>query len=131
MEITTPISEEVVRSLHVGQIVEITGSLFTGRDSVHRYLFDGGKCPIDMTGSVIYHCGPVVVKENGATDGRNSHGPVLNSKLGDDLGQVLVDQTVPAAGAVVGGSAFEPLSVRVSVKVPVESGGSGCHEGTS
>jgi tartrate/fumarate subfamily iron-sulfur-dependent hydro-lyase beta chain len=65
MEITTPISEEVIRSLHVGQIVEITGSVFTGRDSVHRYLYDGGKCPVDMTGAVIYHCGPVVVKENG------------------------------------------------------------------
>ncbi len=65
MEITTPISEEVIRSLHLGQIVEITGSVFTGRDSVHSYLHNGGKCPVDMTGAVLYHCGPVVVKENG------------------------------------------------------------------
>ena len=65
MEITTPISEEVIRSLHVGQVVEVTGSVFTGRDAVHRYLFEGGKCPVDMQGSVLYHCGPVVVKENG------------------------------------------------------------------
>ncbi len=63
MVITTPISEEVIRSLHVGQVIEITGSVFTGRDAVHRYLYEGGKCPVDMTGSVIYHCGPVVVKE--------------------------------------------------------------------
>jgi len=65
MEITTPISEEVIRSLHVGQIVEVTGSVFTGRDSVHQYIFAGGKCPVDMNGSAIYHCGPVVVNENG------------------------------------------------------------------
>ncbi len=65
MEISTPISEEVIRSLHVGQIVEISGAVFTGRDSVHRYLYEGGQCPVDMRGSVIYHCGPVVVKENG------------------------------------------------------------------
>jgi len=65
MIIQTPISEEVVRSLHVGQIVELSGSVFTGRDSVHRYLHDGGACPVDMRGSAIYHCGPVVVKENG------------------------------------------------------------------
>lgn len=65
MVITTPISEEVIRSLHVGQVVEITGSVFTGRDSVHKYLYDGGKSPVEMNGSVIYHCGPVVVKEKG------------------------------------------------------------------
>ncbi len=65
MEITTPISEEVIRSLHVGQVVEITGSCFTGRDAVHHYLCTGGQSPVDMRGSVIYHCGPVVVKENG------------------------------------------------------------------
>jgi fumarate hydratase, class I len=65
MIITTPISEEIVRSLHVGQIIEVSGSIFTGRDAVHRYLFEGGACPVDMRGSAIYHCGPVVVKENG------------------------------------------------------------------
>ena len=66
MVITTPISEEVVRSLHVGQIVEVSGAVFTGRDAVHRYLNDGGECPVDMRGAVLYHCGPVVVKEKGA-----------------------------------------------------------------
>jgi fumarate hydratase class I len=66
MEIRTPISEETVRSLTVGQVVEITGMVYTGRDSVHRYLHDGGNCPVDMRGAAIYHCGPVVVRENGA-----------------------------------------------------------------
>jgi fumarate hydratase class I len=67
MEITTPISEEVIRSLHVGQVVEISGEVFTGRDAIHRYLFEGGKLPpeVQMNGSAIYHCGPVVVKEKG------------------------------------------------------------------
>ena len=60
MILTTPISEEVIRSLHVGQVVEVSGSVFTGRDAVHRYLYDGGKCPVDMRGSAVYHCGPVV-----------------------------------------------------------------------
>ncbi len=65
MEITTPISEEVIRSLQVGQVVEVTGSVFTGRDAVHRYIYEGGECPVDMHGKVLYHCGPVVVKEKG------------------------------------------------------------------
>jgi fumarate hydratase class I len=65
MIITTPISDEIVRSLHVGQILEVSGSVFTGRDAIHKYIFDGGESPVDMRGSVIYHCGPVVVKEKG------------------------------------------------------------------
>ena len=65
MIITTPISDEVVRSLHVGQILEVSGSVFTGRDAVHKYIFDGAESPVDMRGSVLYHCGPVVVKEKG------------------------------------------------------------------
>lgn len=64
MEIRTPISEEVARSLHVGNVIEVTGVIFTGRDAVHRYLHDGGECPVDMEGSAIYHCGPVIVRGN-------------------------------------------------------------------
>ncbi|HPF70786.1 MAG TPA: FumA C-terminus/TtdB family hydratase beta subunit, partial [Candidatus Krumholzibacteria bacterium] len=31
----------------------------------HKYLHDGGKPPVDLKDSIIYHCGPVVVKEGG------------------------------------------------------------------
>jgi fumarate hydratase class I len=61
----TPISEEAIRSLNVGQQVAISGILYTGRDAVHKYLHEGGKLPkgVDFKGGVLYHCGPVVVKE--------------------------------------------------------------------
>ena len=51
--------------LRVGDKVEITGLLYTGRDAVHKYLHEGGKPPVDLTDSIIYHCGPVVVQEQG------------------------------------------------------------------
>ena len=66
MELHTPISEETIRSLKVGDLVEITGIIHTGRDAVHKYIHDGGNLPVDMRGGILYHCGPVMVKEGGA-----------------------------------------------------------------
>ncbi len=65
MLLEAPFTEEKVRRLKVGDVVEITGMVFTGRDAVHKYLHDGGEPPVDLADSIIYHCGPVVVKEKG------------------------------------------------------------------
>ena len=58
----TPLTEDVVRSLKVGDVVMLNGKVFTGRDAVHKYLYDGGALEIINNG-IIYHCGPVVVKD--------------------------------------------------------------------
>lgn len=65
MLLEAPFTEEKMRGLHVGDKVEITGVIHTGRDAVHKYLHEGGKPPVDLRDSIIYHCGPVVVKEKG------------------------------------------------------------------
>jgi fumarate hydratase class I len=57
-----PLTEEAVRALKVGDVVMISGRMFTGRDAVHSYLMKNAP-PVDLRGSVLYHCGPVVVKE--------------------------------------------------------------------
>jgi fumarate hydratase, class I len=57
-----PISEEQIRSLKVGDVVLISGRVFTGRDAVHAHLMKHAP-PVDLNGGVLYHCGPVVVKE--------------------------------------------------------------------
>jgi fumarate hydratase class I len=61
--LTTPISEEQIRKLKVGDVVLITGKLFTGRDQIHAYLVNNPS-PVDLSGQIIYHCGPVALKEN-------------------------------------------------------------------
>ncbi len=58
----TPITEEQVRELRVGDIVIINGEMHTGRDALHKHLMDHDS-PIDLNGSVIYHCGPVMMKD--------------------------------------------------------------------
>ncbi|MFC4812087.1 fumarate hydratase [Paenibacillus sp. GCM10023250] len=60
--LNTPLTEEQVRSLKVGDIVIINGEMHTGRDAIHHHLMEHD-APIDLNGSVIYHCGPVMLKD--------------------------------------------------------------------
>jgi fumarate hydratase subunit beta len=65
IELKTPIAEDVIRSLKVGDEVQISGTIFTGRDVLHKYLHEGGKLPpeVNLRDMVLYHCGPVVMKD--------------------------------------------------------------------
>src|SRR5690349_14524488 len=64
-KLSLPFSESKIRQLKVGEAVEISGTVFTGRDAVHKYLHDGGKLPpeVKFKDGIIYHCGPVVIKD--------------------------------------------------------------------
>ncbi len=63
VRISTPLSPEVVKSLKAGDDVHLSGKVVTARDQVHKHLFSGGGSPVDLKGLVIYHCGPVTLKE--------------------------------------------------------------------
>ena len=75
-QVNLPMSDEVVRSLSVGEPLLLTGTMLTGRDTVHKWMIDTfikktrpaqgddldvyeAILPI-LEGGVIYHCGPVV-----------------------------------------------------------------------
>ena len=68
MILRPPLTEEQVRALQVGDVVLITGEMFTGRDAVHAHLMKIPP-PVDLNGSVLYHCGPVMLKQ-GRCSGR-------------------------------------------------------------
>ena len=61
----TPLTEEQVRSLKVGDVVLLSGPVYTGRDAVHHHLMAHDP-PVALDGAVIYHCGPVVAKDGDA-----------------------------------------------------------------
>jgi len=63
--LVAPINEEQIRELKVGDVVMISGEMYTGRDAVHSYLMKHDP-PANLDGSVLYHCGPVVMKDNGS-----------------------------------------------------------------
>lgn len=56
-----PLTEEQVRGLSVGDIVLISGEMYTGRDAIHAHLMKN-EPPVDLNGAILYHCGPVVLK---------------------------------------------------------------------
>lgn len=80
-KLQTPISDEAISALHVGDQVLLSGIVLTARDAAHKYMvetFIRGQPPAselevyqhlkaDLNGGVIYHCGPVVRKR---PDGR-------------------------------------------------------------
>lgn len=75
-EITIPISDEVIRSLHAGEPVQLSGIMLTGRDAVHKWMSEtfikktrqpqGDDLQVYeeikkyLNQGVLYHCGPVV-----------------------------------------------------------------------
>jgi fumarate hydratase class I len=60
--LTPPIAEEQVRALKLGDVVLITGEMYTGRDQVHAYLMKHAP-PVNLNGAALYHCGPVMLKQ--------------------------------------------------------------------
>ena len=55
--LSSPLSGETIRELKVGDQVLISGTVFTGRDAVHKYLHDGGELPgeVNLDGGILYH----------------------------------------------------------------------------
>jgi len=64
----TPISEEEVRKLGVNDTVYLSGTIVTARDAAHRRALDfhkeGKQLPINLEGLAVFHCGPIVKKED-------------------------------------------------------------------
>jgi fumarate hydratase class I len=56
-----PLTEAQVRALQVGDVVLVSGEMHTGRDAVHAHLMKH-EPPVSLQGAVLYHCGPVVLK---------------------------------------------------------------------
>ena len=60
-----PFSVKSIRALRAGDAVSITGRIYTGRDKFHKFFADGGKLPVDFRDGALYHCGPVIIREEG------------------------------------------------------------------
>ncbi|MCT4642971.1 MAG: FumA C-terminus/TtdB family hydratase beta subunit [Bacteriovoracaceae bacterium] len=58
-----PFKKEDIKKLKVGDMVLISGKMFTGRDAVHHRIHTGTKPPVDLKNQIIYHCGPVIIEK--------------------------------------------------------------------
>ncbi|KSW11506.1 fumarate hydratase [Pyrodictium occultum] len=65
----TPLGEEEVRRLRAGDVVYLSGLVFTARDEAHRRIVEtlrrGGGLPFPTRGLAVYHCGPVARRRDG------------------------------------------------------------------
>ena len=90
-KIITPLSEDIVLSLKAGDMVSITGTLYTGRDLAHKRLVDaireGKPLPFDLKGTVIYYVGPAPAKPGYAI---GPAGPTTSYRM-DPYAPVLIE----------------------------------------
>jgi fumarate hydratase class I len=88
-----PFTEEMMRSLRVGDEVAIHGIVFTGRDAVHKYLHEGGALPegVNLRDGIIYHCGPVVMQEPDGGWKVTAAGPTTSIREEPYQGQIIRD----------------------------------------
>ncbi len=65
-ELKLPVDEATIRGLKMGDYVELTGRMITGRDAAHKWLIESFREEVApfMKDTVIYHCGPVVRHED-------------------------------------------------------------------
>ena len=99
MRITAPINKETARSLHAGDYVYITGTMYTARDAAHKRMYEilqkGGELPVDWKDQVIYYMGPSPAREGRPI---GSAGPTTASRM-DKYAPQLLDLGL---GAMVG-----------------------------
>jgi len=89
--LTTPLSDEDVAQLKAGDIVYLSGVLYTARDAAHKRLVDliinGEELPFDLKGAVIYYVGPTPPKPG---EPIGSAGPTTSYRM-DPYAPILIE----------------------------------------
>jgi len=84
-KLATPVGEEEMRDLQVGDIVYLSGDVYTARDKAHQRIIEYSSTDTETgipikKGAVIYHCGPLMKKSNGAWE-IIAAGPTTSSRM--------------------------------------------------
>ena len=67
--LNTPVSDEDLKDIKIGDVIYLNGHIVTCRDVAHRRLIElGRELPVDIRGGAIFHAGPIVRKIEGADD---------------------------------------------------------------
>lgn len=80
--ITTPLTAETIKNLRAGDVVRITGPVYTARDAAHKRMTEalaaGKPLPFDITGQVVYYVGPSPTKPGEVV---GSAGPTTSGRM--------------------------------------------------
>jgi len=82
VRITTPITDDDVGQLKIGDHVRISGVIYTARDAAHNRMIEslnkGEPLPIDIKGQLIYYTGPTPARPGRAT---GAFGPTTSMRM--------------------------------------------------
>ncbi len=91
--LTTPIKDEDLESLNIGDVVYLSGTLVTCRDVAHRRLIElGRELPVDLKGMAIFHAGPIVVEKDDGSFEMISIGPTTSMRM-EKFEKEFIEQT--------------------------------------
>lgn len=90
--IKAPLTAETIKGLHAGDVVRISGYIYTARDAAHKRLTEaltrGEKLPLDLKDNVIYYVGPSPTKPGEVV---GSAGPTTSGRM-DKYTPTLIQQ---------------------------------------
>jgi len=75
-----PANSDDIKKLRVGDIVYVSGKLFTARDEAHHMMLEKNEIPFDPSTMGLYHCGPLMKKIDDAWE-VVSAGPTTSSRM--------------------------------------------------
>jgi fumarate hydratase subunit beta len=73
IRLKTPLSADDIDALRAGDVVYLSGTIYTARDKAHAMLRKQ-KSPVSLQGAVIYHCGPLLLEDNVLSAGPTTSG---------------------------------------------------------
>ena len=80
--LNVPMSDEEISQLRAGDMLYLTGTIYTARDAAHKRMYEtlneGGKLPYDIEGSFVYYLGPTPAKPGQVI---GSAGPTTSSRM--------------------------------------------------
>jgi len=137
--LNTPVTAEDLKPLHAGDIVYLSGTVYSSRDAAHKRLCEklrgGGEAPYALEGSAVYYVGPtperpgeVIGAAGPTTSGRmDSYSPMLldlgqkimigKGKRSDAVKEAIVRNGAVYLGAVGGAAAVMAAAIRESVVI--------------
>ena len=79
-KISLPLDEEKIRNLHIGDILFLSGKLFTARDKAHKKILLIEEIPFNPKDMALFHCGPLMKKNKNGWK-VISAGPTTSSRM--------------------------------------------------
>ena len=120
-QITLPLTEELAKTLHAGDSVLVTGTIYTSRDAGHKRMCEalarGEELPFDPTDATIYYVGPTPAKPGkviGSVDAMKKYSGVYFGAIGG--AGALLAKSIKEAELI----AYEDLGAEALRKLYVE-----------